>query len=67
MPTPKKPRGRPRVIEGKVVTTTISLDEETHWRVRRLAVDQRRSYRDVIREALKAYLEAQPRGPRRVR
>jgi hypothetical protein len=63
----QKKRGRPRVIEGKVVTTTISLDEDTHWRLRRLAVEQRRSYRDLIREALKAFLDAQPRGPRRVR
>ena len=33
-------------------TTTIALDEETHMRLRRLALEERTSFRELIREAI---------------
>ena len=39
-----------------MVTTTIALDEATHRRLRHLAIEQRTSLRELIREALDAYL-----------
>jgi predicted transcriptional regulator len=33
-------------------TTTIALDDETHQRLRHLAVDERTTVRDLIREAI---------------
>ena len=35
-----------------MVTTTIALDEETHRRLRHLAVEERTSFRELIREAI---------------
>lgn len=39
-----------------MVTTTISLDEATHLRLRHLALDDGVAFRDVIRAAMKDYL-----------
>jgi predicted transcriptional regulator len=33
-------------------TTTIALDDETHRRLRHLAIDERTTVRDLIREAI---------------
>jgi len=35
-----------------MVTTTIALDEDTHRRLRHLAVEERTSFRELIREAI---------------
>ena len=35
-----------------MVTTTIALDEETHRQLRHLAVEERTSFRELIREAI---------------
>jgi predicted transcriptional regulator len=37
-------------------TTTIALDEDTHMRLRRLALDEKTSFRELIREAIAEYL-----------
>jgi predicted transcriptional regulator len=37
---------------AKMQTTTIALDEETHWRLRQLALDEKTTARDLIREAV---------------
>jgi predicted transcriptional regulator len=39
-----------------MMTTTIALDEETHRRLRHLAVEERTSLRALIREAITALL-----------
>jgi predicted transcriptional regulator len=40
-------------VEGpKMQTTTIALDEKTHWRLRQLALDEKTTARDLIREAI---------------
>jgi len=38
-------------------TTTIALDEETHWRLRQLALDEKTTARDLIREAIAELLK----------
>ena len=59
MPRQKRERrtqaGRRKSVaeEGrKMVTTTIAVDEEMHRRLRHLAIDEKKSLRDLIREAL---------------
>ena len=47
-----------------MLRTTIYLDEETVLAVRQLAGQQQCSQADVIREALRRYLECQPEYPR---
>jgi predicted transcriptional regulator len=42
-------------------TTTIALDEETHLRLRRLALDERTSFRELIRAAIAEYLARRER------
>jgi predicted transcriptional regulator len=37
-------------------TTTIALDEETHMRLRRRALDEKTSFRELIRKAIAEYL-----------
>jgi predicted transcriptional regulator len=37
-------------------TTTIALDEETHAKLRHLALDEKTSFRELIREAIAEYL-----------
>ena len=36
----------------RMQTTTIALDDETHRRLRHLAIDERTTVRDLIREAI---------------
>ena len=43
-------------------TTTIALDEDTHRRLRRLALDQRTSFRELIRTAIAEYLRRHEGG-----
>jgi predicted transcriptional regulator len=43
-------------------TTTIALDKDTHWRLRRLALDQRTSFRALIRTAIAEYLRRHEGG-----
>jgi len=40
-----------------VVTTTIALDADTHYKLRRLALDRGTSLRELIREAIAAYMK----------
>ena len=40
-----------------MVITTVALPEDQHARLRRLAVDARKSLRDLIREAVDEYLK----------
>ena len=42
---------------ANMVTTTIALDEETHRRLRHLAIEEKTSFRELIREALADLLE----------
>lgn len=42
-------------------TTTIALDEETHLRLRRLALDEKTSFRELIREAIADLLKRRER------
>jgi predicted transcriptional regulator len=39
-------------------TTTIALDDETHRRLRHLAVDERTTVREIIRGAIAEFLAA---------
>jgi predicted transcriptional regulator len=39
-----------------MITTTIALEGETHRRLRHLAVEERTSLRELIREAIDALL-----------
>jgi len=46
-----------RPAEGSgTVTTTIALDEETHRRLRHLAVEEKTSLRELIRAAIAEFL-----------
>jgi predicted transcriptional regulator len=38
-------------------TTTIALDEDTHWKLRELALKERTTARDLIREAIAELLK----------
>ena len=38
--------------EEPMQTTTIALDADTHRRLRHLAVEERTTFRDLIREAI---------------
>ena len=42
-------------------TTTIALDEETHAKLRHLALDEKTSFRELIREAIAEYLKRRER------
>jgi predicted transcriptional regulator len=42
-------------------TTTIALDEDTHWRLRQAALDERTTARDLIRKAIAEYLTRRER------
>jgi len=37
-------------------TTTIALDEETHARLRHLALNDKTTFRELIRQAITEYL-----------
>jgi hypothetical protein len=58
MPRRSKLRGRKgqkgaEASEGpRMQTTTIALDDETHRRLRHLAIDERTTVRELIREAI---------------
>lgn len=39
-----------------MITTTIALDAATHRRLRHLAVEERTSFRELIRAAISEYL-----------
>jgi predicted transcriptional regulator len=43
-------------VEQKMFTTTISVSQEMHRKLKHLAVDQGVSVRDLIREAIEQYL-----------
>jgi predicted transcriptional regulator len=45
-----------REVEQKMFTTTISVSQEMHRKLKHLAVDQGVSVRDLIREAIEQYL-----------
>ena len=45
-----------------MVTTTIALDEKTHYRLRQLALDERTTARDLIRAAPGAALVMRGQG-----
>jgi hypothetical protein len=52
-----------RGTEGPTtVTTTIALDEKTHYRLRQLALDERTTARDLIRAAPGAALVMRGQG-----
>lgn len=40
-----------------MVTTTISLDEDTHRKLRHIALDDGVAFRDLIRDAIGSYLK----------
>src|SRR5260370_343133 len=57
-------RARAEATEGpRMQTTTIALDEETHLRLRRLALEEKTSFRELIRDAIADLLAR--RGPTR--
>ncbi len=43
-----------------MITTTIALDGETHRKLRHLAIEERTSLRELIREAIEALLATRP-------
>jgi predicted transcriptional regulator len=43
-------------IETEMFTTTISLSQEIHRKLKHLAIDQGLSVRDLIRQAIEEYL-----------
>jgi predicted transcriptional regulator len=43
-------------------TTTIALDEETHAKLRHLAIEEKTSFRELIREAIADLLKRRERG-----
>lgn len=45
-----------------MVTTTIALDEETHFKLRHLALEERTSFRELIRAAIREYLSRHEGG-----
>src|SRR5262245_36455730 len=56
-------RAPAEATEGpRMQTTTIALDEDTHWRLRQLALDQRTSFRELIRTAIAEYLRRHEGG-----
>ena len=55
-------RQRVKATEApQMQTTTIALDEETHWRLRQLALDEKTTARDLIREAIADLLKRRGR------
>jgi predicted transcriptional regulator len=42
-------------------TTTIALDEETHAKLRHLAIEEKTSFRELIREAIADLLKRRGR------
>lgn len=52
----------PRRKGEKIMKTMIYLTEETHTRLKHLAVDKRVSMSELIRRAVDEYLEAASRG-----
>jgi predicted transcriptional regulator len=55
----KKPR-------GERLTTTISLTQDIHRRLKHLAVDQGLSVRDLMREAIEEYLNRKEKEKRSI-
>lgn len=45
-----------KTSRGKMLTTTISLTQDMHRRLKHFAVDQGVSVRDLMREAIEEYL-----------
>ena len=43
-------------VDAEMFTTTISLSQELHRKLKHLAVDQGVSVRDLIRQAIEQYL-----------
>ena len=54
-------RQRTEATERTMQTTTIALDAETHHRLRQLALDERTSFRELIREAIADLLKRRER------
>jgi predicted transcriptional regulator len=55
-------RQRVKATEAPTMqTTTIALDEETHARLRHLALDEKTSFRELIRQAIAEYLKRRER------
>jgi predicted transcriptional regulator len=54
---------RVKATEGPTMqTTTIALDEETHAKLRHLAIEEKTSFRELIREAIADLLKRRERG-----
>jgi predicted transcriptional regulator len=53
----REARKRGKGGADEMVTTTIALDAATHYKLRRLALDKSTSLRELIREAIAAYLK----------
>jgi len=47
-----------------MITTTIALDAETHRRLRLLAVEERTTFRDLVRTAVTEYMERRTKRER---
>lgn len=45
-----------KVDQPEMITTTIALDAETHRRLRRLAIDEGTTFRDLVRDAISDYM-----------
>jgi len=45
-----------------MITTTIALDAETHRELRHLSIEERTSFRELIREAIAEYLARRKRA-----
>ncbi len=46
----------------EMITTTIALDAETHRELRHLSIEERTSFRELIREAIAEYLARRKRA-----
>jgi predicted transcriptional regulator len=55
-------RQRVKATEAPTMqTTTIALDEETHAKLRHLAIEEKTSFRELIREAIADLLKRRER------
>jgi hypothetical protein len=55
-------RQRVKATEAPTMqTTTIALDEETHAKLRHLAIEEKTSFRELIREAITELLKRRGR------
>jgi predicted DNA-binding ribbon-helix-helix protein len=54
--------GTKQSSQERTLTTTISLEQRVHRRLKHLAVDRGVSVRDLIREAIEEYLSHDEQG-----